>query len=81
MNPPTPTTFKRGEVRVYPSCCMSAQCGRASCHAPAPCPNLPTKQAFDDWRASTGAIAEDSTWCPSVYIAQHDSTLTERRFS
>lgn len=63
-------TGRKGEVRVYPTCCQSAYCGRGSCDG---CRNLPVLTEWKAWRDATGAIAEDHIWCPSVYTAQHDA--------
>jgi len=56
------------EVRVYPSCCTSAFCGRIEC--PQDCKCLPTLVEFTSWRERTGAIVSDPVWCPTVYVAR-----------
>lgn len=56
------------KVRVYPSCCTSAFCGRLECSG---CRNLPILTEFKDWVKKTGAIVTDPIWCPSVYTAQN----------
>lgn len=55
------------DVRVYPYCCLSAQCGRTSC--PADCPRLPVLQEFKRWVEKNDAQVADEIWCPTVYVA------------
>lgn len=62
--------YRRGQIRVYPTECTSAYCGRTEC--PADCRNLPTLREFNAWREATGAVREDETWCPRIWTAQHD---------
>lgn len=56
--------MSKGSIRVYPSCCTSAYCGRGDCTG---CRNLPIKQDFEKWRDEHEAVVEDQTWCPLVY--------------
>jgi len=51
-------------MRVYPSCCTSAFCGKTEC---AGCSNLPILQEFKSWVKATGAEVTDPIWCPNVY--------------
>jgi hypothetical protein len=61
MDKPTP------KLRVYPSCCTSAFCGKSPC--PPTCPNLPVLQDFKAWVAEHAAVCDDPIWCPLVYTA------------
>jgi hypothetical protein len=58
-----------GDVRVYPTCCTSAYCGRAECGG---CRNLPVKAEFEVWREAGAAVRQDRIWCPSVWTATRD---------
>lgn len=51
-------------IRVYPTACTSAYCGRTECTG---CPNLPALIEFKSWVARTGAVVDDPIWCPLVY--------------
>ena len=73
------TAGRRGEVRVYPSCCTSAYCGRGDCRVPNVCRNLPTLNAFNAWREATDAVADDPVWYPTVYTARRDAPTKETR--
>ena len=54
-------------MRVYPTACTSAYCGRTTC--PADCPSLPALHEFKAWVVRTGARVMDPVWCPLVYTA------------
>mgnify|MGYP007063694626 CR=1 FL=1 len=54
------------DLRVYPTCCTSAYCGRLSCEG---CQNKPALDEFKAWRDRTQAERTDPTWCPTVYTA------------
>ena len=60
------TDTKPAALRVYPSCCTSAFCGRTDCNG---CKNLPVKQDFDRWRDEHAAVQPDWIWSPSVWRA------------
>lgn len=59
--------MERTNTKVYPSCCLSASCGKTTC--PDNCPCLPRKQAFDQWVKDHAAVVKDPTWCRTVYTA------------
>jgi len=54
-------------VRVYPTCCTSAFCGRIECTG---CANKPTLDAFKAWRDASNAKPADPIWSPNVYVAK-----------
>ena len=54
------------KIRVYPSCCTSAYCGKGNCEG---CRNKPILDEFKAWVAKTKAVVEDPVWCPNVYTA------------
>jgi len=51
-------------IRVYPTCCTSAFCGKTECEG---CKNKPILDDFKAWRDRTGAVVTDPIWCPLVY--------------
>lgn len=53
-------------LRVYPTACTSAFCGKGPDSCPA-CPNYPALKEFKAWIAETGAVVTDPIWCPRVY--------------
>jgi hypothetical protein len=53
-------------VRYYPTCCLAAYCGKVECGG---CANLPTLQAFREWRERTAAVCVDPIWCRTEYRA------------
>lgn len=55
-------------MRVYPTCCTSAYCGKLSDSCPT-CPNKPVLDEFKRWREEHAAVCTDPIWCPSVYTA------------
>lgn len=55
-------------MKVYPSCCTSAFCGRGECKG---CRNLPVLEAFKEWVKQTGAEVSDPIWCPNVYVVRN----------
>lgn len=57
------------EIRVYPTCCTSAFCGKVECDG---CPNKGKLDEFKAWKERTGAIREDWIWCPAVWTAQNE---------
>lgn len=57
---------RKGETRVYPTCCQSAYCGRNDCEG---CRNKPDLDAFFAWVEERAAVCTDKAWCPSVYTA------------
>lgn len=63
---------RKGEVRVYPTCCTSLHCGKGPESCPT-CPNFPRLSEFKRWRDATEAVADDPIWCPNVYVAQRDA--------
>lgn len=62
-------------VRVYPTWCRSAYCGRYNCSG---CANLPVLQEFKDWVRRTRAVEENPVWSPGVYVAHG---VPERRLA
>lgn len=58
-------------VRVYPSHCTSAFCGRLQCDG---CPLLPKLEDFKAWVKATDAVVDDPIWCPSVWTARKPDT-------
>ncbi len=56
------------KLRIYPSACMSAYCGKTKC--PPTCKYLPALQEFKAWKQRTKAKQADPVWAPSVYEAQ-----------
>jgi len=54
------------QLRVYPTVCQSAYCGRGKCDG---CPNLPELESFKRWRTETAAVKADPIWCPTVWTA------------
>jgi ferredoxin len=70
-----PPKAKKGDMRVYPSACTSAYCGKGTESCPT-CPTFPVQQAFTRWRDATAAIADDPIWCPNVFVAQRDEEVS-----
>lgn len=70
MTRPEVNTFPDGTpmLRVYPSCCTSAYCGKGPESCPT-CPRYPEQQEFKRWQEATAAKQTDPIWCPSVYEA------------
>jgi len=53
-------------MRIYPSCCTSAFCGKSSKSCPS-CRHWPTLREFMEWVERTGAVVTDPIWCPTAY--------------
>lgn len=53
-------------LRVYPTSCTSAFCGRLDCTG---CKHLPALEEFKVWRERAKAVQEDPVWCPTVWAA------------
>jgi hypothetical protein len=62
-------------VRVYPTSCLSAYCGKTEC--PTDCPNLARLLEFKRWRDENKATRQDPVWCPNVWVAELPDTLAE----
>ncbi len=60
-------------TRNYPSCCLSAMCGRTECSG---CRSAPVLADFKAWVKNTDATVADSIWSPTIYVAKR----TERKF-
>ena len=58
--------YAQRKMRVYPTCCTSAFCGRVECEG---CRNKPILDEFKAWVKRTGAAKTDPIWCPTVYVA------------
>lgn len=56
------------DIRVYPTSCLSAYCGRGGSDC-ARCPHLPKRQEFLAWKERTKAVCIDEVWCPTVFEA------------
>jgi hypothetical protein len=56
----------RRRVRVYPTCCTSAFCGRVNCEG---CRHKADLEEFDAWVKATDARCADPIWAPLVYVA------------
>lgn len=56
-----------GDLKVYPTNCTSAYCGKTNCGG---CPRKPELDKFKAWVSDHAAIVEDPAWCPNVYTAQ-----------
>jgi len=52
-------------LRIYPTGCTSAYCGKTKC--PEDCPRLPLLRDFKAWVETTGAKVTDPIWSPTVY--------------
>jgi len=63
------TTSTSKQLRVYPTCCTSAYCGKLPESCPS-CRNFPVLQEFKAWKVEHDAVREDVTWCPSVWTAR-----------
>lgn len=64
----------KGALRVYPTACTSAYCGKGPESCPT-CRHYPAQQEFKAWREATAAIREDYIWCPLVWTAQRDAEV------
>lgn len=53
-------------LRVYPTTCRSATCGRIDCTG---CRHKPTLDEFMAWRERTKATRPDPVWSPTVWQA------------
>ena len=56
--------IRSDRIRVYPTSCTSAFCGRVDCTG---CRHLPDLEAFKRWREERAAVAD--TWNTTVYTA------------
>ena len=62
----------KSNMRVYPACCLSAECGKCGNECHAGCEFWPTLQAFKAWVREHKARVMDAIWCPTVYTSQVD---------
>ena len=53
--------------RTYPSCCISAFCGRIECTG---CPNKHILEEFNRWVEENNAHCPDPIWSPLVYVSR-----------
>ena len=53
-------------LRIYPTTCRSATCGRSECDG---CRHKPALDAFTAWRERTKATRTDPVWSPTVWQA------------
>ena len=63
--------MKTEYIRVYPSCCTSAYCGKYGKDCNNLCSNYKTLQEFKQWVKDNNAIVEDPIWCPTIYTKQN----------
>lgn len=52
------------EIRFYPVCCISYNCGRTECDG---CDSKPILDAFNDWKKQTAAVRPDPIWSPNAW--------------
>lgn len=57
----------RRRVRVYPTSCTSAFCGKIDCTG---CSTKPVLDEFKQWVEDNDAVVSDPIWCPTVYVAK-----------
>lgn len=60
-------------VRVYPTSCTSAYCGKGPSSCPT-CRYFPALLDFKNWVQATKAAPSDPIWCPLVYVAGKATT-------
>jgi hypothetical protein len=60
--------YQDPRVRVYPTCCTSAFCGKGPESCP-DCPNHLFLREFKRWVEVHAAEVSDPVWCPLVYVA------------
>ena len=58
--------------RVYPTCCLSAECGKSGEACNDTCPCWPDLQEFEAWRERTQAKCVDEIWSPNVYTSTRE---------
>ena len=63
-----PKANERGGIRMYPTACTSAYCGRLTC--PPTCPQLRALTEFKAWVKEHDAVVDDPVWNLLFYTAR-----------